>query len=263
MVCFCQPFIYNSLRLAAATIQGRRETVNGQEPYTPRDKVFSVTWKDKRPGVSPWCTSFGGVPNASGLFVPFVEPLQAFDPTTVCSVINDYFLKCLGSSAEGIVEMMEQIKTAWGILQKTQTGAMLSHLCWCIRVALKAQSRVLPIFDNAIYRGALLSGGGFTLRVELTTYRPIEYSTLSTDLKAANTHNVAIAKIASLTGNEVDRNSVEGAKSISELRTALIKAWTKESTAKPEVMKVAPLLNYGDKSWSINTTSILNALDII
>jgi len=86
------------------------------------------------------------VPNAEGLWVPFFSDLHHFDKATVPNVIETYFMGCLGNDAESAIEMSRNIRAAWGNIAYTEFGKQIAHLAFCIRIALEAQARVVPLF---------------------------------------------------------------------------------------------------------------------
>ena len=60
---------------------------------------------------------------------------------------------------------LDGIRSAFGIIGRTDSGNVLAHLCKTLRIALRAQARLFPIFDGRTYEGSIVSGSKFTIAI--------------------------------------------------------------------------------------------------
>jgi hypothetical protein len=134
---------------------------------------YKGAWEDDGETLEmPYWDDLDKIPKDDGLFFPYVSELANYDNKQVISVVERYFLGCLGDEVETIIEVFEKLKGEWGVLSSTQFGKSLTHLFTVIGLSVTAQARVIPLFEGVVYKGAVLSGGGFTVVRGESSYRP-------------------------------------------------------------------------------------------
>jgi len=209
-----------------------------------------------------WISNPDHVPNADGLYIPFIRPLFHFDSKTVPEVIEMFFMKCLGDTTEDIIMTYRDIVSAWGNIWKSEIGIMLSVIALAIKVGLTAQARILPLFGGDRFLGVILSGSGFTIELEQVAYRPVPFASLVSVIKSSDPHVDALNQIAQLLGTDPAKVAVRKAKTMAELRAILRGTWTIENNTEL-LMKQAARLNFQEPSWNINSTTLDRALTLI
>lgn len=143
------------------------------------------------------------LPNASGLFFPFIPELCSYDTVTVPVLIEDYLIQSLGDKPERQLERMDRIRSAWGIVGKTDPGNAMAHMCKVISLALRAQGRAFPFVHNGIYQGCVLSGGRLFVGMNGVVYRPISYEKLQEETGGFHMHSIVLKKIVDITEETV------------------------------------------------------------
>lgn len=134
-----------------------------------------------------------------GLFLPYFQGLIVDDKTTTVNIILRHFIPCLGNDQDEARKAADGLKTGWKTLSHTQTGMELTHMAYCIDLALRAGAR--PIFyirSNGSYLGTVLLGESFTIVKEGKGYTPITVEELQTQLSEYDSHDDAIHKIVEL-----------------------------------------------------------------
>jgi hypothetical protein len=166
---------------------------------------------------------------------------------------------------------METLKGEWGVLGKTEAGKQVSHLAFCIKVALPAQARPIPLFVDGRYVGAFVSGYGWVMMVDGKEYRPQEFKTVLEEIEKSTTHTVTLEKILVLLGvsgspgdamGDVYKIARDPSTTMMELRDRCIGG--KVSVAETqEIKKLAKSLDFHTAHWSMNANHITRALSLI
>jgi hypothetical protein len=132
----------------------------------------------------------------SGLLIPFERELAAPDYTMIPTFFAKYCLGFFGGDGAEAVARFEQFKAGVGGIVSTVWGEQLSHLCWCLDVALRAQATVRVWMDeHSNYMGCLILGGSFNIHLRERLYQPQAYSVISTDISQSTPHQRAITAI--------------------------------------------------------------------
>lgn len=202
------------------------------------------------------------IPNAHGVLCPFVPPLAAFDKVTVPHLIMRYFFDCLGPNFNEQNRVHDALKSAWGIIHKTDAGDVLSHLGYMINLAIHAQARVYPLFENGVYSGCVLSGFAFTLRAGGVCHRPISFTALQEEMGDAKFQSSVLAIIAAYASGEADKKEIMSMTSMRALSNKL-KVLELTEDNKDSIKKEAAYLNFPVKYWALNSTTIGSAVDLI
>jgi hypothetical protein len=247
-----------------------RASTEAQSPDTPMDDVTSapqatdeITLYHAKPARDsiPWGNA-SQIPNASGIFCPYVPDLATNDNAMVPYVIQRYFLLCLGNTQSKCVEMYDKVLSAWGVLSKTAAGDVLSHMAKMIDVSLNAQARVFPLFSGKHYNGSLISGGRFKLYTRGVVYRPIAYQQLTDELAQAKLHSGVLKVIADMVGDAEEAPLIVASKSMRELAEVLSQCEMSEETRK-NVLRESVHLVFPQRFWGINSNSIMKALALV
>jgi hypothetical protein len=202
------------------------------------------------------------LPNASGLFVPYVRDLCIADTQTVPDLIANYFARCLSPTINGVPDALHKLKSAWGTICLTDSGHEITHICKCIDIALKAQCTVYPVYTNNIYEGTAILGCGYTLSMNREVFRPTSYAELQDDVKNGSLHTKSIKEIKVEIDDEEHYLEVDNATSIREL-SIVLKGISLDSTQRRNITKSAHNLAYTAGYWSTSTNYVLCALDLL
>jgi hypothetical protein len=213
--------------------------------------------------IPSFITDINHVPNADGLWFPYFTVLTNYDIKTVPDFFEKMLLLTLDEDLEGCIKSMRELRGEWGVIGMTETGKQISHMVKVLSLALYAQARAVPVFLSGTYMGTIMSGGCYTINVHNKAYRPVSFNHLLTAIRNTNMHGLAIEKLASLMGNEGQRDEVRKANSMVELYRVLRSSWTMEKN-KAVLMENAAFLRYpGYEHWAINVQTISNALGMI
>lgn len=205
------------------------------------------------------------IPNASGLFFPFVPELASYDDSTVPRLIEDYLLQSLGSSPEQQMDRYQRIRSAWGIMSKTAVGDVFAHLCRIIRLAITSQARCFPIVQDKVYQGCVLSGGRFWVGLNGAIHKPLTYEKLQEEAGNYQLHSRCLREIASIASNGGGDNdevysSVMKCTGLRELKNILLDVGISESD-KDEVKRLAMHLRFkNDSHLAANPQTIRRVL---
>jgi len=199
------------------------------------------------------------IPNNSGLFFPFEEVLANSDVTSVPSVIERYFLKCLGSTTRGQFDTLSGIRTAWkDSVANTRQGHWLAHVAKVIDLALRGQACVFLIIDENQYVGAVLSGAAFSIGYQGESVQPISFTELQVEVRSFSGHDQALEAILVAAGVTDAHEAAEGIYSVRTLKLELEKR-SLDDEARQTITKLTPRLAFGETFWPVNADTIKKA----
>lgn len=221
--------------------------------------------------IQPWITSPSDLPSYGGIWSPFISQTQFYDTDFVPSVVDRFFLGCLGSSRDACLLGMEIFKADWGVLGKSEAGKELTHVMACIKLAIPAQARVVPIISEKVYLGCAIMGYGFSLMVGGKSYKPVTRVELLRQIDDTVTHKKVLGKILAmlgLQGSVEERGSqvyglcVDPEFSMMRLHNLCISQAVAE-TVKLQISELARALDFRQVTWATNASSLSKALDLI
>jgi hypothetical protein len=220
---------------------------------------------------TPWATSVDQLPQTDGLFIPYHPQLFFFDIFMAPRVIAKHFIGCLGSSKEGCLKTMEKVKGDWGVLGKTDVGKILSHLAFCIDLAIQAQARVVPLILNGRYTGVFFSGSGYSVSIDGTLYAPTTFDKVAQAIEESTTHSKILGEILVLLGKSGDINDGmsdigkivkdQSFTSMSLRSLCLSSKVTVDDKAK--ILELAKALDFRHVRFGVNANHIAEALKLI
>jgi len=239
----------------------------------PRPDIEIELRKAKPPAGNerPWGTS-DTIPNASGLFFPFVPELASYDNNTIPRLFEDYLLQSLGITPESQIERLTKIRSSWGLISKTDAGNVIAHLGKVILLSITSQTRCFPIIQDNIYQGSILSGGRFFIGLNGQILRPLTFDALQEETGSYNLHSRVLQQIAEIaTGLELGGDNTENdegllnritsVQTIRGLRAVLMVENLTESD-RDEIKKLAVHLRFkNDSHLSVNTQTITRILN--
>jgi hypothetical protein len=142
-----------------------------------KDKVVLRFAKPSDNTVSPWGLNLGDTPQIHGITFPFIHQLSNWDKDMVPIVMEHYFIRCFGSDDTQISTAFSKFVEKWrSEVYCTLPGLAMSHMAKVISIALPAQARPFPIFENDQYRGCYLAGANFSVAIKATLTRPTPMS---------------------------------------------------------------------------------------
>ncbi|QMP84027.1 hypothetical protein [Rhizoctonia solani ambivirus 2] len=201
-----------------------------------------------------------------GIFVPFVAPLAHYDGQTVPDVIRQYFSACLGEDADDVHQLLHTTRTEWGVLGNTTAGKAMTHLFFCMRLAIESQARLLPyVNESSGYNGSFILGAGFTISVGTYIKPSVPMETLKASFQKASFHHRGLETILShLEGlDEEALNTLRhNTSTIMQLKRAVENSWM-HIKDKAAITKAASLLNFNQTKWRINAESIARLLSLL
>jgi len=242
---------------------GNKDIAVKKMAYMTIDYTKDTTFK----GIDPWLdfsVDYEKIPNAEGLWLPYISALANHDTDKVPDVIEKYFLRTLGETLEDCILEMREMRGEWGMIGKTDSGKEISHFAAALDLAISGQARVVPCFRLGRYVGSILSGGGYSIDVCEKSYRPVDHGDLVKAIKGSDMHTLALASMSRLMGSEVLRKEFNtAATSMLSLRNFMIDTWAQEKN-KGELLRHAAYLMFPDsKPWAINESTIANAFEKI
>jgi hypothetical protein len=150
----------------------------------PEDKVVLRYAKPGDSTVLPWGNSLGDIPNTHGIVFPFVHQLSNWDKDMVPLVMERHFIRCFGSNDKGISTAYSSFVESWkSEVYSTHSGLVLAHMAKIIMIALPAQARPFPLFENGQYRGCYLSGANCSIALKANLVRPESFANNQDDLR--------------------------------------------------------------------------------
>lgn len=198
------------------------------------------------------------IPNSKGLWFPYIAELSNWDKTTVPEVIEEKFIKILGSNALAQRRALDSIKSEWGIICNTDTGKELSHLYKGIQLCLQAQSRIMPYFTNDIYQGFVMIGDAYMVRNRAVYVRPVSFDELKGAVIDSSVHQVVLRKIGTLLNVTTDYNPRTSKEFALNVREAALTEETKR-----EILDLARSLSFRENHYGVNQTSFSIIANII
>lgn len=218
-----------------------------------------VLSKAKPPSkTEPGWGSPNDIPNASGFFFPYVPELCTFDTRTVPSLIEDYLFQSLGDTPEKQISRLDNVRSAWGIIAKTDAGNVMAHLCKVIRLSLSSQGRAFPIFSGHVYEGCILSGARLFVGLNGLVYRPLGFDKLQEEVGGYSMHGKVLSEILDVIGKI---NRVDAIPTMRSLRELLLSSQMSEEE-RDQVRRLSVHLHFpGDKFLAVNSQTIMKVLN--
>jgi hypothetical protein len=201
------------------------------------------------------------LPNASGIYIPFIEELAVEDTITIPSLVSTYFLRCLASTPQGMLMQMETIRSGWSMVASTRTGHELSHMAKCIDVALQAQCFVYPTYTNNVYEGTVICGAGYSIGFRDRVFGPSPYEELQKVVVKNSRHIVSLVEICKAARIE-EANDIMTIPDIRSL-SMYLKNVQLDEIAKQEIVKHSMNLSFPNKYWSSSPANIGKALALL
>lgn len=200
------------------------------------------------------------MPNTSGIYLPYIPDLAAHDPDIIPSVINEFFMECLGASDREVIDTHRSIIRAWGQLHLSETGNILSHIAVGIRLAIQTQSFCYVILERGVFEGIVVCGAQFTVGTRNGLVSPVNHANLQTEVNKAGSHSASLDAIAKRCGDK--GHMVLAAASMRQLAQVLAECQLSEAD-RDHIKRDARRLNFPHKFWAVNATTIIKALDLI
>lgn len=222
---------------------------------TPRKEIKLRRAKPPNANVLGWGTP-QQLPNTSGHFFPFVPELASWDMYTVPNLVDDFFLKCLGKTPELQVERSDQIRAAWGIVAKTDTGDALAHIGKMIHLAIRSQCRVFPIISDGTYQGSILSGARYYIGHYGKIMYPLQFAKLQEETSDYHFHTKCLLTILQLVDDDAVLAEEDRPKTMRQLRNVLLEATLSEDE-RDQIRKLAIHLNFKEKFLGLNAQTII------
>jgi hypothetical protein len=210
----------------------------------------------------PWGNT-SEIPVTDGIVFPFLEELAAWDKDTVCTVLGRYFVRCLGHTTEGSLKGYSDICTAWKrSIHRSSVGNTLSHIFRVIELALPAQARVFPVFENDQYTGCYLSGAGMSIALRGEILRPTSHANNTSDFDLFEGTEAILRRITDLFGTD-DKHDAQFAKAKSmkahlscRALNNYLKTWITDEQRLEQVRALASKIRYPQEYLRINMDTI-------
>jgi hypothetical protein len=198
-----------------------------------------------------------------GLLARFVPELADSDGRSVINFIREYMFGNIGKDDQDSVVVFSQLRSAWGVIQGTDFGLELSHLCRSLQIALEAGTALRPIFESDYYEGCLLVAASFSVSWHDRIIKPLGISELAKELTSLATHANTLRSIQTLvTGGQMSDLDITQVTSMVELRVYLLGQSLTESI-KRDVIAAASYLRFPARSWVVNAENLKSALLLV
>jgi len=203
------------------------------------------------------------IPVTDGIVFPYVDELATWDKETVCNVIGKYFTRTLGHTTEGSLKGYSELCTSWKrSIHRSSVGNTLSHLFKVIDIAIPAQARVFPIFENGMYTGCYLSGAGFSVALRGDVLRPTDHVNNTEDFEHFEGTDAILRKITDLFGTtEKHAAQFKKAKTMGADKSCrglhnYLKTWVIEPSKWEQIRIMAAKIRYPQEFLRINMENI-------
>jgi len=239
----------------ARTVGEEDEDMDDDDDAIPTEPAADVILNRAKPSskqYAGWGTP-SDLPNASGLFFPFLPELCTYDTTTVPSLIEDYLFQSLGDTPERQMDRMEKIRSAWGIIGKTDAGNVAAHLSKVILLSLKSQARAFPFVIDGVYQGCVLSGSRLFVGLHGKVHRPLPYDKLQEETGTYHMHSIVLDQIKVLCDAEWNKEPT----TMRELREELLSESISEED-RDQIRKLAVHLHFrGERFLAVNAQTLM------
>lgn len=138
--------------------------------------------------------------NSDFLTVAFDLDMADRDLTFVPWFISYKIPFILGNDTKQIADYSICLYKAWAQAGNTRAGKEVTHLFYCIDLALRAEAVCLPIVDNGVYRGCRLEGGEYSIIIKSKEYKPADPVTAAEEAASIASYKEVYKKIAEILG---------------------------------------------------------------
>jgi hypothetical protein len=129
----------------------------------------------------------------TGVYLPYVSELTTPDFSILPRVFSNYFLGFLGNNRDQAFHMLDQLKSMWGTVCKTEHGAVMAHVLRVIEIAFACQGTIRLVKPTGhSYGGAVILGGLFTLKVWDRLHHPVDRTELLSQIHSASPHQASL-----------------------------------------------------------------------
>jgi hypothetical protein len=153
---------------------------------------------------------FAHMPGGFGLFFAYESALQKYETDFIPTVIQQYFLGCLGTNRDQISRGFDFLRSACGIIGRTESGKIMNHIFMTIRTAIECQAQVYCVFENERYLGSAIIGYGFTISLNRELISPVSSQELQEAISHLPTHVGILCQVygkIDWNGFEIDEDS--------------------------------------------------------
>jgi hypothetical protein len=220
---------------------------------TKSPMAFVNRYTSPRPGYLA-AGDAGGI-TTDGKIFKFNEQLSIPNTNIIGDIIGKRFLTCLGSSPEEQFASLHNLKSGLSALRLLPIGSILTHLYFCVDLAIQAQCGCVPFFSFDVYEGCVLMGGAdanICIDGVMSDFENLD--TLKQEFTRASEHGISIGKIAGLFP-EAMKSSVQGVRSMTGLR-ALCLQLNCNQDHRDRIIQFASNLNFGLSSLVVNPANL-------
>jgi hypothetical protein len=193
-----------------------------------------------------------------GLWFPFVSELALFDTETVPTVVDRWFLSSLAGETTECIQMMNKVRSDFGVLGKTEWGKGMTHVFKCLDICIRAQGRLRIILDNGVYLGSCIMGSNFLVEVNSQVYRPGSAENLRDAVLLSGSNQFILRKIAIECA--IGEKGLDDVKKMWALRIKISESGGCSLNLQKEIEKLAMQLRFPeDKTWKPIVSDIARA----
>jgi hypothetical protein len=237
----------------------------GQTWTAMSDAVFFA-----KPSPIPASANIGSpaeCPNLPGLFFPYFHRLLQPDYTTIPKLIGDHFYRFLGGNMSEADQNYKDIQRSWGAIQNTDSGMVLAHVLFGIRLSLQTQTRLFLLQVQKEYMGFCLLGERFRIFDGTSFVEPMEADKLRNDIaQHASTHIASLGTILQLLRQKesvvpvpAGVEGVEGAQHLMKLIGSREFSEDEEKALSDLLAK----LDFRKSFWTITNSTIIRAITLL
>jgi hypothetical protein len=222
----------------------------------------------------------GDAPNLPGVYLPYLVDLAGDDSTYVPSFIRLHLAKLLGDNMKDAGLVLNEIYQHWGLIGSTKAGKQMTHLFFCINIALECEGLCYPIIGNQgcyVYEGCAVFGHDFELMVDKVIYKPVPYLELMKTIQQSDTHTTILLQIYTIVSGDERSNSEMDEKAIDEeintinsidnssmrkLSKSLLKLKLTDEQKK-KINEVARYLQFEEPYYEVKGENVIECLHLI
>lgn len=155
-----------------------------------------------KPSPAPYsnnCGNISQVPgNFDGTLLPFFPAMNTSDKVTLRRLVLKHFFRILGPTLDDCKKTWINMRAAIERISSTVAGRAITHLYYCIDLALATQTRLYCIVEDGEYLGSVVLGHRYLIYDGKEFVGPSTREVLSNELNKLSSHYQAMVNIASI-----------------------------------------------------------------
>jgi hypothetical protein len=132
------------------------------------------------------------IPNFPGYLFPWFPALHEPSSHTILNIMRTYFFRLIQKENKSTWSAYNQGVQRW---YKTDLGKSITHILFCIQIAIESQARLYLIVVKGEYMGSVILGHKFNIMINGILVPPMENTQLLEHASALDKHSSALEKL--------------------------------------------------------------------